>query len=163
MLCQTGTSISSSSRLLVYLCLLFGRSRSPTRNPSYQHFRVLHWTVQILSFQYVPSTPRISLKCSPRSPHFLPLTSPFLLFFLLLLSRTRRICVQTVYLFGLLLTPSIFSRLRCPIFFQLALLSFSLIQPYQLWLATSFLAYSSLYIDISTFSRLSFVHSQFCS
>ena len=38
---------SSSSRLLVYdLCVLSGRSRSPTRNCSFQRFRVVHWAVQ---------------------------------------------------------------------------------------------------------------------
>ena len=46
------------------------------------------------------------------------------------------------------------SRLRYPILFQLALLLFSPIQPYQLSLATSFLAYSLLCIAISSSSRL---------
>ena len=44
-------------------------------------------------------------------------------------------------LLGLPLNPSIFSRLRYAILFQLALLLISPIQPYQLWLATYFLAY----------------------
>ena len=46
--------------------------------------------------------------------------------------------LKTVYLLGLLLNPSIFSRLRYPILFQLALLLISPIQPCPLWLATSF-------------------------
>ena len=52
------------------------------------------------------------------------------------------------------LNSSIFSRQRSPILFQLGLLLFSPIQPYQIWLATSLLAYCLLYIAISTFSRI---------
>ena len=56
-------------------------------------------------------------------------------------SSPRNFSVDRTSFLGPPLNPSIFSRLRYPILFQLALLLFSHIQPYQLWLATSFLAY----------------------
>ena len=72
----------------------------------------------------------------------------------LLLSCTPQASLWTVSLLGFLLYLSILSRLRYPTLSQLALLLLSPIQPYQLWLVTSFLACSLLYTAISTFSRL---------
>ena len=50
--------ISSPPRLLVHLFLLFGRSRSPTRNRSFSFFREVIWAVQIrfhsYSFHHAP-------------------------------------------------------------------------------------------------------------
>ena len=93
------------------------------------------------SFQYLPSTPRISQSIYPLSPRFLAVAFPFLLSLLLLLSCTRQTPLWTVPLLGLV-NSFIFARLRYPILLQLALLLFSPTQPYQLWRATSFLARS---------------------
>ena len=54
----------SSSRSLVYLFFLPGRSRSPTPKSQFQRLRVLYWAVQIRFHSYRVLTPRISLKCS---------------------------------------------------------------------------------------------------
>ena len=107
---------------------------------------------------------------------FITLVVPFLLSFLLLLPCTRQNSLWTVNNvryrtsswsppnpFHLFSTTFIYSRLRYPILFQLALLLFSPIHPlvsYDVWLATSFLAYIPSYIlywRFSTFSRVLFV------
>ena len=93
------------------------------------------------SFQYLPSTLHICFKCF----------SSFTLF----LSASLSLPAKLLYGQYLLINPSMFSRPRYPILFQLALSLFSPIQPYQLWLATSFLAYSLPHTPLSTFSRLS--------
>ena len=67
--------------------------------------------------QYLPSTPRKSLSASPISPYLLALAFLFLLSFILFLPCTRR---QTAPPLVLPQYPSIFSRLRYPISFQLA-------------------------------------------
>ena len=54
---------SPSSRLLVYPFLLSGRSRCPTRNRSFNFSCSRLGRADTFSFQYLPSTPRISLKC----------------------------------------------------------------------------------------------------
>ena len=83
-------------------------------------------------------TPCVCLSGPHLSPYFLALFFPFFLPFLLLLSCTPQTYLWTISLLGFLLYPSIFSRLRYPILFQLGLSLLSLIQPYQLWLATFF-------------------------
>ena len=97
---------------------------------------------------------RISLSVS-LSPYFLALAFPFLVFFLLLLSCTRQTSLidgtsswsppESFHVFWTTLSHLIPAR---------TFVVFSHIQPYQLWAATSFLAYSLLYIVISTFSLL---------
>ena len=146
------TSTSSSSRLLVYLFCLVGPG--PLHEIAISAFRVVHWAVQIRFHSNIfPQPPVYLSSVCPLSPYFLALAFPSLLSFLLLLSCTRQTSLRTVPFLGLI-NPSIFFRLFYPMSFHFALLSFSPIQPYQLWLATSFPAYSLLTIVISTFSRL---------
>ena len=58
---------SSSSRLLVYLFLLSGRSRSPTQNHSSAFSPSPLGPADTFSFQNLPSTPRISPSASINS------------------------------------------------------------------------------------------------
>ena len=162
---------SSSYRLLVYL---FGMPVSSvvevpyyTKNRSFSVFAyVVHWAVQVRFHSYPLSfSPTYIFKHSSSLSMF-PRDTLSLVSILSLQSCTPQTSVWTTDLLGFLLCPSILSRLRYPTFFQLALLLLSPIQPYQLWLATSFLACSLLYIAISTFCVsicLKWVHSQFCS
>ena len=72
---------SSSRLLLVYLFPLSGRSGSPTRNRSVSAFsRSPLGRACTFSFQYLPSTPCMSLRVASLSPYFLALVFPFLLF-----------------------------------------------------------------------------------
>ena len=149
-------STSSSSRLLVYLFLLSGRSRSLHEIAVSAFPRSPLGRADTFSFQYLPQTPCISPSVSPFSPYLLALAVPFLLSFLLRLSCTHQTYLKIVPLLGLPLNPSLFSRLGHLILFQLALLSFSPIQPYQPWLpwlTTPFLTHYLLYVAISTFSH----------
>ena len=70
---------TSSSRLLEYLFLLSGRSRSPTRNRSFAFSRSALGCADTFPYQHIPSTRRVSLSASPLSPYFLALAFPFLL------------------------------------------------------------------------------------
>ena len=82
---------SSFSPTLVYIFLLSGRSRSPTRKRSFSFFsRSPLGREDTFPFQYVPSTPRVSPSAFPLSPYFLALAFPFLLLFPLLLSCSRQ-------------------------------------------------------------------------
>ena len=116
----------------------------------------IHLLGRANTFSFLPllSTPRKFLKCST--------------FFTLFLSAS--ISLLSILVFTSVLYPSnismdsisswfppmyfMLSHLRYPTLFQLALLLLFPIQPYQLWLATSYLACSLLYTAISTFSRL---------
>ena len=129
-------STSSSSRLLVgpgplHKIAVSAFSRSPSGR------------ADTFSFQYLPQPPHVS-KCFSFFTLFLSASlSLSSIVHFASVSCTRQISLWTVPLLGFL-NPSIFSRLRYPILFQLAIFLFSPIQPYQLWLATSFLAYSLL-------------------
>ena len=102
------------------------------------------------SFQYLPSTPRISPSDYPLSPYFVALA----FFVSSVLSSTYvlyppKFSIGSTSFWSSPIFFHIFST-TLSILFQLALLLFSPVQPYQLWLATSFLACSLLYIAIST-------------
>ena len=117
----------------------FWQVQVPHAKSHFQRFRPLG-RANTFSFLFLLLTPRKSLSVPPPSPCFLALASPYF--------------YPTVSLLGFLLYPPIFSRLRYPTLFKLALLLLSPIQPYQLWMAPSVLAWSLLHIAISTFSRL---------
>ena len=111
-------AISSSSRLLAYLFLLSGRSRSPTRNRSFSVLRCSLGGANTFSFQILLltsrkylSVPPLSpcflalafplfkyLRVPPLSPSFLALAFPLFLYVLLLLSCTPQISLWTVSL-----------------------------------------------------------------
>ena len=93
---------------------------------------------------------------SPLSSYFLALALLFFLLFLFLLSCTRQTHVYTVPLLGRPLYPSMFSRLRYHILFQLALPFVIFSHTVLSTMAGNLMAYRyySLYADISTFSRL---------
>ena len=117
------------------------------------------------SFLFLLLTPRKSLECS----------SPFTLFLIASLSRISifyftsvlypQTSLWTASLLGFLLYPSMLYRLRYPTLFQLALLLLSPIQPYQLWLATSFSVYSYCICHFNFLKYICFkwAHSQCCS
>ena len=163
LLCHYGhiNASTSSSWLPVYLFLLSGRSRSPTRNRS---FSVFAKSNRPCKYVFIPipwlNRPYTSLSSvSPISPFFLALVFPSFYPFLLLLSCTSQTSMWTSSLLGFLLCPSVLPRLRYPTLFQLALLLLSPTQLYQRRLAASFLARSLLYVAVTTFSRLYFVLS----
>ena len=111
------------------------------------------------SFPFLLLASRASLSVLSLSRYFLAF--PFFLSLPVLLSCTPpNLSMDSISSWF----PLIFfnSLLRYPTLFQLALLLLSPIQPYQLWLATSFLACSLLHIALSTFSSLySFLVSKF--
>ena len=91
--------------------------------------------VNTFSFLSLLLTPRISLSVSPISPYLLTPAFPLFLPLYLHVSCIPHTYLMTAPLLGFLLYPSILPRLRYPILFQLALLIFSPIQLYRLWLA----------------------------
>ena len=109
---------------------------------------------------YIPissRTPPVYLLSVPLlSTRFVALAFPLALSFLLLLSCTPQTSLWTVSLLGFLYIHPYVLDYVIPPYSSLPFL-LSPIQPYQLWLATSFLACFLLYIVISTFSRLLFV------
>ena len=116
LLCHTGTSFvaaSSSRRLLVYIFLISGGSRSPTRNRSFSFLRGPLGRAGT----YNPSTPRISLSASPLLSYFLALAFPFLQnsLFCFCLVPAKLLYRQYLFLVSPLIKPSIFYRLRYPI------------------------------------------------
>ena len=134
-----------------FFCLV---GPGPLHEIAISAFRVVHSAVQIRFHSNIfPQPPEYISSVCRLAPYFLALAFPFLLSFLLLLSCTRQTSLWTVPLLGLIYA-SIFSRLFYPMLFHFALLLFSPIQPYQLWLANSFLAYTLLTSGISTFPRL---------
>ena len=151
-------SMSSSRLLVVALFFLVGLSPLHEIAVSYSS-QVVHWAAQKKRF-YSNIFPQLPIfKCfssftlSLSASLFLPFCYYSLLYFIL--SCTRQTPSKTaVYIFGLLLTPSIFCRLHYPILFQLAILLISPIQP---TLSAMYgwqpLAYSLFNIGISTFSR----------
>ena len=151
------TASTSSSLLLVNILFLVGPG--PLHEIAVSAFsRSPLGRADTFSFQYLPSTPRISLTASPLSPYFLALAFPFLLLFLLLLSCTGQTSLKTVPPLGLPLNPSIFQILWTTLshhiparpFMDYVIPSYSSstfcyflpYSYYQLWLETYFVAYS---------------------
>ena len=133
----------------------------------FQHFRVVHWAMQItFSFLFLLVTRLKSLIIPPPSSWFLPLAFPSFLSVSLLLSCTPQTSLWTGYLLGSLLHPSIRSRLPYPTLCQLAFVNFSH-TAYQVWLATSFFCmFFTLYCHFN-FCHVSIcfkrIYSPFCS
>ena len=149
-------SMSSSSWLVVYLFVLSVRSRSPLYTKSiFQLFRIGHYSAVYVLFLMSSFNPR----------YISVFFASFTLFFSASLSRSP-IPLFTPVLYRPIFSmngtsswsppnPRIFSRLRHPALLQRAILLFCLLlQPYQLWPTTLFLAYSFLYIAIATSSPL---------
>ena len=88
----------------------------------------------------------------PISPCSLALAFPFLLLFILLLSCTRQTFLRTLPLLGLP-NPSIFLDYVIPSYPSSTFCCFLPYSPISYGWRLLFLAYSSLYIAISTFSR----------
>ena len=110
-------------------------------------------------------TPRISVS-APHSPQFLALVFPsFCPFFCCCLVPPKLLYGQHLFLVSSNTLPY-FLDYASPPYSSSPFSLLSLIQPYQLELATSFLACSLLYVVISTFCVsiwFKSVHSQFCS
>ena len=97
---------SSFSRLLVYLFLLSGRSRSPTRNHSFSFSSSLLGRGDTFSPQYLSSIPRVSPSASPLSLYFLALSFPFFYsFFYFCLVPAKLLCRQYLFLVSPYILP----------------------------------------------------------
>ena len=114
-------STSSSSQLLVYLFLLSGRPRSPTRNRS---FSIFAKSIGPCKYVFIPIpslNPLISRSVFPSLPYSLALAFPFFLYFLLPLPFSSETSRRTSTLLSVPLDPSILSQLRYLTIFQLSL------------------------------------------
>ena len=145
LLCHTGTYVHARPRPPDYCCVFFLVGPGRLHEIAVSAFsRSQLGGANTFSFKYLPSTPRITLRDSPRSPYFSALTFPFssIIYFTSVLYPPNFFIDSISYW-----SPPLpyFLDYVIPMVFQLALLLFSPIRPYQLWLATSFLAcYSTL-------------------
>ena len=97
---------SSSSRLLVYLLLLPGRSRSPARNRGFSGSRSPLVRANTFSFLYVLLTPRKSLTVPPLSPCILALVYRlFYPFFFFCLAPLKLLYGQYLFLVSSYILP----------------------------------------------------------
>ena len=129
----------------------FWQVQVPYTKSQFQRFRC-PWAVQIHFHSYFFSSPPQIFKCSSSFTLFLSASLSLVPFFTSVLYPPNFSIDTSISSW---FPPISFhtSRLRYPTFFQLALSLLCSIQPYQLWLAASFLACSFPHIDISTFSR----------
>ena len=134
---------SSSSRLLVYLFLLSGKSRPPSRNRSFSFFAQSIGPGRYVFIPISSLNPPYISKRACLSPYFSAPAFPFLLFF----SFTPSVLYQPHFSVDSTsswspLNPSMFSRLRCATYSSSPFCYFLPYSPYQLWLAASFLTQS---------------------